>query len=146
MLSTLKCPICRSFVMPKVNRGLNVSCEDCKYLIHPVSQEEIEALKIPVHDVIKKKESGENFLLLDVRGKDEYETTHINFAKLIPLNELPKSLAQLPKDKEIVCHCHHGGRSMTAARFLSQHGFKAKSMDGGIDAWSLLVDSSVRRY
>jgi sulfur-carrier protein adenylyltransferase/sulfurtransferase len=146
MISSLRCPICKQDLQAKADRGLNVTCDSCKYQVHPAPQQEIDSLKISVQEVIKKKNMNHDFLLIDVRDKNEYETTHIDFAKLIPLHELPTCLESIPKDKEIICHCHYGGRSMTAARFLHQHGFKVKSMEGGIDAWSLLIDSSVRRY
>jgi len=39
-----------------------------------------------------------------------------------------------------------GGRSMKAALFLRGQGIDAKSMAGGIDAWSLDIDPGVPRY
>jgi len=52
-----------------------------------------------------------------------------------------------PKDTVIVTVCHHGMRSLDAAAYFRGHGLKdVQSMRGGIDAWSLTVDSSVPRY
>jgi Rhodanese-like domain len=52
-----------------------------------------------------------------------------------------------PKDTPVVFHCHHGQRSLDAASYLAGHGFKnARSLTGGIEAWSIEVDASVPRY
>jgi hypothetical protein len=47
----------------------------------------------------------------------------------------------------MVFFCHTGVRSMDAASYFAGHGFtNAKSMTGGIDAWSQTVDTSIPRY
>ena len=47
----------------------------------------------------------------------------------------------------IVCYCHHGVRSLTAATILRQAGFeRAVSLAGGIDLWSRRIDPAVPRY
>jgi len=86
--------------------------------------------------------------LIDVREPTEWEIAHIEGARLIPLNDLPARLAELPQDGAIVLHCHHGVRSMKALVHLRDHaGFtRVKSLRGGIDAWSLEIDPAVPRY
>jgi rhodanese-related sulfurtransferase len=52
-----------------------------------------------------------------------------------------------PEGAEIVCYCHHGVRSLSAAAILRQAGFgNAVSLAGGIDLWSRVIDPSVPRY
>jgi rhodanese-related sulfurtransferase len=92
---------------------------------------------------------GEDFLLLDVRQPAEYEIASLPGAVLIPLGELSGRLSELEpyRDKRIVVHCHHGGRSMNAVRGLRQLGFSgAQNLAGGIDLWSQSVDPQVPRY
>jgi rhodanese-related sulfurtransferase len=106
-------------------------------------------LNIDVSAVKQLRDSGEQFLLLDVRNPDEYATAKIEGATLIPMGELQARLSELEPHKQnhIVVHCHHGGRSMRVTQFLRQQGFsQVQNMDGGIDAWSLQVDPSVPRY
>jgi len=106
-------------------------------------------LQVDVHQVNQMIQQGENFLLLDVRQPDEYETASIPGALLIPLGELGSRLAELDshRDQRVIVHCHHGGRSMRAVMGLRQHGFKgAQNMAGGIEAWSQLIDPQVPRY
>ncbi|MGV3482897.1 MAG: rhodanese-like domain-containing protein [Planctomycetaceae bacterium] len=105
--------------------------------------------EIDVESVRALMKSGEDFLLLDVRGIDEYQVASIQGAVLIPLGELATGLHQLEpyREKRIVVHCHHGGRSQRAVSALRQHGFQgAQNMSGGIDQWSQSVDPTVPRY
>lgn len=94
-------------------------------------------------------DAQEDLLILDVRRQNEWETTHLSNATLLPLDQLPTQAHTLEpwKNRRIVVHCHHGMRSLNAARILRQLGFQnVFSMAGGIDAWSLLVDPAIRRY
>jgi rhodanese-related sulfurtransferase len=95
----------------------------------------------------QKMDRKENFLLLDVREPWEFEICRIEGAKLIPLRTIPAQLQGLAAEKEIICYCHHGMRSLDVARWLQGQGIAgAKSMAGGIDRWSIEVDAAVPRY
>ncbi len=100
--------------------------------------------------VLKKMLDGkEDFVFIDVRENFEYQIAHLPKAKLIPLGQLEKHLSELEsaKDKIVVAHCHHGGRSRRALEFLRSKGFKKlKNVAGGIDEWSVHIDSKVPRY
>ena len=51
------------------------------------------------------------------------------------------------KNKRVIVSCHHGVRSLNATAMLRKMGFSdAKSMAGGIEAWSVMVDEGVPRY
>ena len=96
-----------------------------------------------------RRAAGEDILLLDVRRPDEIETARIEGAESIPLDELEARIGELipAKERPIVVHCHHGGRSEKAVRLLLERGFSlAENLDGGIEAWSLTVDPAVPRY
>jgi rhodanese-related sulfurtransferase len=100
-------------------------------------------------EVKNRLDHGEDFLLLDVREPNEYETAQIEKAMLIPMSELVDKVAVLAawKDKPIVTYCHKGGRSLRVASWLTEQGFtNVQSLSGGIDAWSTEVDPSVPRY
>ena len=84
--------------------------------------------------------------LFDVRPEDERVIAVIEGAQALDREGL-QQLASLPKDAEIVFHCHHGIRSMEAAQYFRAEGFtRLYNLQGGIDAWSLEVDESVPRY
>lgn len=88
-------------------------------------------------------------LLLDCREPDEHAIARIDGARLIPMREIPERLSELEpwREKPIVVHCHHGGRSLRVARWLRSQGYAgAQNMAGGIDAWSLEIDPATPRY
>jgi phage shock protein E len=79
-----------------------------------------------------------HLVLLDVRTKRERDFQHISGSLHIPLPQLRARVGELKrhKDKEIVCYCQSGNRSLSAARMLQQEGFRAASMRGGIVDWN----------
>ncbi|OYP35447.1 rhodanese-like domain-containing protein [Rhodopirellula sp. MGV] len=106
-------------------------------------------IEIDVQSVQGLQQAGEDFLLLDVRQPEEYQTAKIAGSVLIPMGEILDRLEELEahKDSRIVVHCHHGGRSMQVTNALRNRGFAgSQNMAGGIDAWSLQIDPEVPRY
>jgi molybdopterin/thiamine biosynthesis adenylyltransferase/rhodanese-related sulfurtransferase len=103
--------------------------------------------ELDVMEVKQMIDSGEDFILVDVREPHEYQIASIPKATLIPLGLLPNRLAELPKDANIVCHCKSGMRSAKAVDLLKQSGYSnVRNMKGGILAWSDKVDPSVAKY
>ena len=86
----------------------------------------------------EKMQSGEDFLLLDVRTPLENTAEAIKESYLIPLQELSYRIHELPRDKEIVVYCKVGNRSAYACAFLSRQGYKVKNLEGGIVLWNML--------
>ncbi|UCE85958.1 MAG: molybdopterin-synthase adenylyltransferase MoeB [Deltaproteobacteria bacterium] len=114
-----------------------------------VGREEAPVKETTPAEVQARRERGETFLLLDVREPKEFETARIEGSTLIPLGELAHRVAELAdwKERDVVIHCHHGGRSAAACRLLAEHGFgQVENLAGGIDAWSVEVDPAVPRY
>lgn len=81
--------------------------------------------------------SGDGFLL-DVRDEDEFAEGHIPGAVNIPLNSLRARMAELPRERELRVYCGVGQRAYYAVRALTQHGFKAALLSGGIKTWRAL--------
>jgi monothiol glutaredoxin len=91
-------------------------------------------------------DGGSAFEFVDVRTPDEYAVARIDGARLLDRAYHDELLAR-DRETPLVFSCHHGIRSQQAAEYFRQHGFRNLSnLRGGIDAWSLLVDSSVPRY
>lgn len=85
--------------------------------------------------------------VLDVREPHEIALARFPRAIEIPMNDVPARLGEIPRDGELVVLCHHGGRSAQVASFLLEQGFaRVANLVGGIDAWSLQIDSGVPRY
>lgn len=103
-------------------------------------------LEISAREVKERLERGEKLLLVDVREPHEHAICQIEGAVLIPMGSIPANLQKLDSDEDVVCFCHHGMRSLDVANWLRMQGVKAKSMNGGIDRWSLEIDPMVPRY
>ena len=104
---------------------------------------------IDVLSVKKMQDSGERFVLIDVREPEEFATASIDGALQVPMRTVPSRLADLEQHRgeRIVVPCHHGGRSARVAQWLRDQGFeRVQNMSGGIDAWSQQVDPTVPRY
>jgi rhodanese-related sulfurtransferase len=103
--------------------------------------------EISVDDLKRRRDAGDDLVLLDVREPEELATASIPWATAIPMMEIPARYAELPRDKPLVVMCHHGTRSAHVAQFLEANGFRnAVNLDGGIDAWSVAIDQKVPRY
>jgi rhodanese-related sulfurtransferase len=73
--------------------------------------------------------------VLDVRTQEEWDEYHVPNTTLIPLDQLPNRLSEVPKDKEIVVICRSGNRSQQGRDILLSAGYKATSMTGGVKEW-----------
>src|SRR5207244_7628653 len=112
------------------------------------AEPDYSGVEISVEEYRRERETkGDELILIDVREPHEWEIAHIDGARLIPLSQLPDRLGELDGHAEIVTHCHHGARSLKALEILKAAGFpKVRSLCGGIDAWAVIVERSVRRY
>jgi adenylyltransferase/sulfurtransferase len=99
-----------------------------------------------VTELSDRIEDGEDVQLVDVRQPWEAAIASLPGSILIPLRELPARLHELDPGREVITYCHSGYRSADAAAFLREEGFRARSLAGGIDAWSRHVDPEVPRY
>ncbi len=86
-------------------------------------------------EVEKLIEADNDTVVLDVREDEEVAQGKIPNAKHIPLEKIPHSMNDLDKGKDYVLVCRSGNRSMTAASFMDEHGFKVSNMAGGMMNW-----------
>ncbi|MFC2145635.1 rhodanese-like domain-containing protein [Actinomycetota bacterium] len=104
----------------------------------PTSEKVSEAAEIKpidpeeVYEIIK---NDEDYLIVDVRTIEEYNSGHIEGALLLPVQELEDRLNELPMDKPIIVYCRSGNRSRTAAEILVNNGFMQIYDMGGISDW-----------
>jgi adenylyltransferase/sulfurtransferase len=95
------------------------------------------------------KQNSPNLRIVDVREPHEFEICRIDRAINCPLSDFLSALEkkQISSSQELLLYCHHGVRSAKAAAYLSTEGFSTVyTMDGGIDAWSNQIDSSIAKY
>ena len=86
-------------------------------------------------------------VLIDVREPYEFTICAIAGAEPIPMRQIPEKLADLPRDKHLLIHCHHGSRSLRVTEYLRTQGFpRVSNVAGGIEAWAEQIDPTLRRY
>lgn len=104
----------------------------------PVKQMEVTELKASLE--------SNSVLLIDVRGGEERAKASVAAAK--PMDrETMLEIEAMPKDTPLAFICHTGNRSQVAAEHFRKQGFSnVANVVGGIDAWSLQIDSSVPQY
>jgi adenylyltransferase/sulfurtransferase len=102
--------------------------------------------QMSVKDFKQRRDAGEEIFLLDVREPYEYQIAQIG-GTLIPQNDVPQRLHDIPRDREIVVQCRSGARSQRIAEFLAQNGYaKVANLAGGILAWADEIDPKVQKY
>jgi monothiol glutaredoxin len=91
-------------------------------------------------------DTGTAVELVDVREQWERDVAQIDRSRLLD-QAYHDALLLLDRATPLVFQCHHGIRSQQAAEYFRQQGFlNLYNLQGGIDAWSALVDPSVPRY
>ena len=102
--------------------------------------------QMSVQELKQRIDAGEDVFVLDVREPYEIQIANIG-GKLIPMNEVPKRLAEIPQDREVVVYCRSGARSQRVAEFLAQQGYaNVKNLAGGILAWANQIDPAMSKY
>jgi molybdopterin/thiamine biosynthesis adenylyltransferase/rhodanese-related sulfurtransferase len=102
--------------------------DEARQFVPEVSAEEVEA----------RRQRGDQFVLLDVREKDEVRTGYIDDAISVPRGFLEMQVSgQIPDpDQEVIVYCAGGVRSLLAGRVMRDMGYNnVYSMAGGITRW-----------
>ncbi len=81
--------------------------------------------------------SNSNIVLLDVRTDGERRSGAIKQSIHIPLHEISFKTDVLKKyaNREIICYCQTGSRSVSAASKLKKLGFNSANLLGGFIRW-----------
>lgn len=144
-----RCPLCGQ--APRIRRvateNLAPRCESVtptsSFMNEPEHPREVSVTE--AHALLQQAPATTR--LIDVREPVELEYCQLEGAEHIPMREIPRRLAELPRDQHLLLLCHHGGRSYYVAEFLRSQGFSAVSnVAGGIDAWAAEIDPSLPRY
>ena len=87
-------------------------------------------------------DSGEPYILLDVRSQEEYVDGHIKGAILIPDHKISEQAEQQLPDKDalILVYCRSGRRSKKAAGELASLGYTNVKEFGGIIDWAYGIE------
>lgn len=101
--------------------------------------------QMTVQELAERMKAG-NVTLVDVRGDADRARAFIDGALVLD-REIMEKLEAMPKDSGLAFLCHHGNASQGAAEYFRKKGFTdVANVAGGINAWSLEIDSSVPTY
>ncbi len=101
-----------------------------------VQRDALEA--VPAAELLDRAKKG-LVTVLDVRPPEEFAAGHVPGAINIPISELAKRLAELPKRKEVVAYCRgpYCLMSYDAVELLRKKGLKARRLQDGLPEWRL---------
>lgn len=91
---------------------------------------------VPAPDLLERAKKG-LVTVLDVRPPEEFAAGHVPGAVNIPIQQLEKRLAELPKRKEVVAYCRgpYCLMSYDAVQLLRRKGLKARRLKDGLPEW-----------
>ncbi|MFZ9481543.1 MAG: MBL fold metallo-hydrolase [Ilumatobacteraceae bacterium] len=76
-----------------------------------------------------------NAFIFDVREQEEWDAGHVDGAVLIPMGDVVSRLAELPRDRQLVCMCRSGNRSGRVTTYLRGQGLDVVNLTGGALQW-----------
>jgi rhodanese-related sulfurtransferase len=88
--------------------------------------------------------SNHNYIFIDVRTKQEHDTSHIPNSTHISIESLESRIDEIEKykEKKIVVYCRSGNRSSKGTKILIKYGFEAMNLSGGMLQWKGPVDNN----
>lgn len=92
----------------------------------------------------KEMMDTQEVIILDVREQDEYDSSHISGAVLLPVGSIDEDTAAevIPeKDSTVLVYCRSGNRSKTASSTLVELGYTNIYEFGGINTWPYETES-----
>ncbi len=91
---------------------------------------------VTVEEAKSLVESNVSLIIVDVRTREEYDSSHIEGAILIPVSELEGRINELSKEEELLIYCRTGNRSSNSVNILKANGYtKIFHLNDGIIAW-----------
>ncbi len=90
-------------------------------------------------DMIQRNRDNPDFIILDVRTREEFNSGHIAGAMLIDIYspDFKTEVSELDRDKKYLVYCRTARRSADAAKIMQEMGFReVYDMAGGIVRWT----------
>jgi rhodanese-related sulfurtransferase/DNA-binding transcriptional ArsR family regulator len=96
-----------------------------------------EGMEVVDEDALVARVARGDCIVLDVRPSEEYEAGHLARAISMPLEDLERRLAELPRDVPIVAYCRgpYCVLAVSAVETLRRHGFDAVRAREGVREW-----------
>lgn len=78
--------------------------DSSRYPQYAQQQPSVEPDFIPLDRFLDEIRAGKKPLIVDVRTNEEYQETHILGSVSIPLDQVPKRLAEIPQDRPVILY------------------------------------------
>ncbi|MFT4978183.1 MAG: rhodanese-related sulfurtransferase [Myxococcota bacterium] len=100
-------------------------------------------LEVDGEGVAAWRSEGRSLVFLDIREPHEINYGHIAGALIIPMNQIPERIAEIPDGQTLIVYCAAGARSFGVTHYLREQGREDSwSLIGGIGAWTEQDESS----
>jgi rhodanese-related sulfurtransferase len=87
----------------------------------------------------RQRVQEEEAALIDVRESEEYLAGHAEGAVNIPLSSFRERYQDIPQQGDVLLICHVGQRSLMAAAFMRNQGWRhVFNVEGGTDEWEAM--------
>jgi rhodanese-related sulfurtransferase/DNA-binding transcriptional ArsR family regulator len=125
-------------LLSALGRAGEAHLAEVEKLVRVVLAQKDDVEPVPAKELLSRIRKG-LVTVLDVRPEEEFAAGHIPGAVNIPIHELEKRLAELPKRKEIVAYCRgpYCLMSFDAVALLRRKGRKSRRLQDGMPEWRL---------
>ncbi len=111
------------------------------------SHEHDKQMLISPEDLVDYINSGKQLRLIDIRTREEHEAVTIPNSDFLTQDFQQKAFAEWDADTLVILYDHLGDTVLDQVAWFIGHTLKnTKGLEGGIDAYSQQVDSSLPRY
>lgn len=108
--------------------------------------EEDKKLLVEPSEAAKILAAGEADFI-DIRTQEEFDAVHIPGSRKFTQEMMQEVLGTAATGRQVILIDHQGSKALDATTYFAGHGLTTvKGLRGGIDAWSLEVDSTLPRY
>jgi phage shock protein E len=106
-------------------------------VVLPVYADAVVARNLTPKEASSLIDQRKDLYLLDVRTLGEYQQVRLDGARLIPIDQLVKRLAEVPKNRPVLVYCAVGSRSAQVVNYLARKGYpEIYNLYGGIYSWA----------
>jgi rhodanese-related sulfurtransferase len=119
-----------------IMKRLLFSCLLLLLCLLPVAADAAVAKNVSPGEAASLLEQRDDVFLLDVRTLGEFQQVRLKNARLIPIDQLVKRLAEVPKNRPVLVYCAVGSRSAQVVNYLARRGYpEIYNLYGGIYSW-----------
>lgn len=118
---------------------IRIGLDNIRGYITPIellkAKDELSSTHIINFERVDSMMQSENYTLLDVRKKTEYDEGHEASALNISHTQLLDHISEVPLEKPVIVHCKSGARASAAASLLERFGHTVYYVNDVVEPW-----------